>query len=218
MIRGVSEPRSGPPERIRLTGRLLTALIAHAPWLWPLLRRPMRNFFAGVAGSWDQGSPGTPEHLGALAKAVTHVDVEPERIIDVGTGTGVGALFLAREYPRASVRGVDMAEEMVKIARAKVGLDPAGRVAFKVADAGNLPYDEDSFDLVTQVNVPPFFAEIARVLRPGGSVIVVASGGDRTPFYTPHSVLERGFRRRGIEFAAEGTVGSGTYWVGRATP
>ena len=38
-----------------------------------------------------------------------------------------------------------------------------------------LPFDDESFDLVTQVNVPPFFAEIARVLRPGGHVIVVAS-------------------------------------------
>jgi SAM-dependent methyltransferase len=198
MIRGVSETRSGPPERIRLTGRLLTATIARAPWLWPM-----------------QGSPGSPEHLGALAAAVTHVEGEPERIIDIGTGTGVGALFLAREYPRASVRGVDMVEGMIKLAQAKVGLDPTGRVAFKVADAGNLPYDEDSFDLVTQVNVPPYFAETARVLRPGGSVIVVASGGDRTPFFTPHSVLERGFRRHDIKPVAEGSVGRGTYWVGR---
>ena len=67
----------------------------------------------------------------------------------------------------------------------KVGLDPEGRIAFKVADASDLPYDEDSFDLVAQLNMPPFFAEIARVLRPGGYAIVASSWGPQTPFYTP---------------------------------
>ena len=123
----------------------------------------------------------------------------PSGSLDLGTGTGEGALFLAREFPRASVRGVDLSEEMIRIAKDKVGLDPDGRVAFRVADAARLPYAEDSFDLVTQVNLPPFFAEIARVLRPGGHVIVVASIGSATPFFTPAAVLARGFRRRGIE-------------------
>jgi ubiquinone/menaquinone biosynthesis C-methylase UbiE len=212
----MDQTRTGPPPRIRLTGRLLTATIARAPWLWPVLRGPMQRYFAERAATWEEGtSAGSVEHLGALAKAVTHVEGQPERILDLGTGTGVGALFLAREYPLASVRGIDIVEEMIRVAQRKVGLDPSGRVAFKVGDASDLPYEEDSFDLVTQVNVPPFFAEIARVLRPGGFVVVVASGGDRTPFYTPHPVLERGFRRRGIERAGEGTAGAGTYWVGR---
>jgi SAM-dependent methyltransferase len=105
---------------------------------------------------------------------------------------------------------------MVRAAKAKVGLDPDGRIAFRVADAGSLPYGDDSFDLVAQVNMPPFFAEIARVLRPGGHVIVVASWGPETPFYTPEPVLERGFRRRGIVPRASGTTGSGTWFLGRA--
>jgi len=176
----------------------------------------MRRFFAERAGGWDQQTgAGSPQHLEPLAAAVTHVEREPERILDVGTGTGVGALFLAREYPRASVRGVDMVEEMVRLAQAKVGLDPTGRVAFKVADAGGLPYGEDAFDMVVLLNVPPFFAEIARVLRPGGSVIAAASHGAQTPFYTPHAVLDRHFRRRGIHRVAEGQAGAGSYWVGR---
>jgi hypothetical protein len=68
------------------------------------------------------------------------------------------------------------------------------------------------------VNVPPFFSEIARVLRPGGHVIFVASGGAATPFYTPPAVLERGLRKRGIEPVAGGEAGTGTYVVGRAGP
>jgi ubiquinone/menaquinone biosynthesis C-methylase UbiE len=105
---------------------------------------------------------------------------------------------------------------MIRAAQAKVGLDPEGRIAFKVADAAHLPYDEDSFDLITQLNLPPFFSEIARVLRPGGHVVVAASSGAETPFYTPPAVLERGFRRHGIELVEHGSRGRGTFFIGLA--
>jgi ubiquinone/menaquinone biosynthesis C-methylase UbiE len=140
----------------------------------------------------------------------------PERVLDVGTGTGEAALLAAREFPRASVRGIDVSEEMIALAKKKVGLDPDGRIAFKVADAARVPWPDDSFDLVMQMNVPPFFAEIGRVLRPGGSVVVAASWGVETPFYTPDSVLKRGFAKHGIEERVRGEAGHGTYWVGRA--
>jgi ubiquinone/menaquinone biosynthesis C-methylase UbiE len=212
----MSDTRSSPPPWIQAIGRTLNATVARAPWLWPLFKGPMRSFFDRNAPGWDERTgAGEVEHLAALATAVTHVQTEPERILDLGTGTGEAALFLAREYPRASVRGVDFSEEMVRAAQAKVGLDPDGRVAFKVADAAKLPYGEDSFDLITHVNVPPFFAEIARVLRPGGYVIFVASSGKATPFFTPPAVLERGLRKRGIEVVESGSTGRGTWLVGR---
>jgi ubiquinone/menaquinone biosynthesis C-methylase UbiE len=215
----MNEAREGPPASVWLIGRTLNALVARAPWAWPLLRAPMRRFFDSAAVGWDERTgAGSVDHLTPLAVAVAEVEGEPERILDLGTGTGAAALFLAREYPRASVRGVDISEEMIREAQAKVGLDPEGRIAFRVADAARLPFDADSFDLVTHVNVPPFFAEIARILRPGGSVIFVATSGPATPFYTPESLLERGLTRRGIETVAKGTAGRGTYLVARAGP
>jgi SAM-dependent methyltransferase len=207
-----------PPRRTRTIGRLLNATVAHAPWLWPLVRTPIRAFFERAAPGWDERTgAGSVEHLAALATAVTAVDPVPERVLDLGTGTGEAALFLAREYPRASVRGVDISERMIAAAGAKVGLDPEGRVAFRVADAASLPFDANSFDLISLVNTPPFFAEIARVLRPGGHVIAAASLGARTPFHTPEPVLERGFGRVGIRRVASGAVeeAPGTFWVGR---
>ena len=113
------------------------------------------------------------------------------------------------------MRGVDLSEGMVRRAQRRIGLDPEGRVAFKVGDASDLPFDEESFDLIAQLNVPPFFAEIARVLRPGGFAIVAASRGPQTPFYTPDSVLERGFRRAGLEKVESGEAADGTYFVAR---
>jgi ubiquinone/menaquinone biosynthesis C-methylase UbiE len=211
-----AEERTGPGPRVRLVGRALNSTVAHAPWLWPVLRPAMRRYFDDLALGWDERtSAGSVRHLEPLAAAAMRVKPQPERVLDLGTGTGEAALFLAREFPRASVRGVDVSEEMIRLAQAKVGLDPDGRVAFRTADASKLPYDEESFDLVAQLNMPPFFAETARVLRPGGFAIVAASSGAATPFFTPNSVLDRSFRRAGVEPLEAGQAGAGTWWVGR---
>lgn len=210
------EDDGAPPAHTRLIGRAITGLVARAPWTWSVLRGPVTRFFSERAEGWDERTgAGGVDHLAALASAALLVKPHPERVLDLGTGTGEAALFLAREFPRARVRGVDVSEQMVRLAQSKVGLDPEGRIAFRVADAGQLPFDEDSFDLVAQVNVPVFFGEAARVLRPGGSVIVVSSIGARTPFHTPAPVLRRGFARHGIREVENGTTGNGTWFVGR---
>jgi ubiquinone/menaquinone biosynthesis C-methylase UbiE len=212
----MAEQRPEIGRRERRIGRAINNLVARAPWLWPLVRGPVRRVFDDMAGRWDQRtSAGSAEYLTPLATAVLHVKPAPERALDIGTGTGDGALFLAREFPHASIRGIDISEEMINVAQGKIGLDPQGRVAFKVADASDLPYEDDSFDLVAQVNMPPFFAEIARVLRPGGYAIISASWGDETPFYTPAAVLKRGFEKRGLMTVDSGDAGAGTYYVAR---
>jgi len=212
----MSEQSTPPPRRILALGRGINNVAARMPWLWPLLRGPVRRYFSERAAGWDERTgAGGVEHLEPLAAAVLHVSPAPERILDVGCGTGSGTLFLAREFPQARVRGIDISEEMIHAAVAKVGLDPEGRVAFKVGDASSLPYAEDSFDLVAQLNMPPFFAELARVLRPGGQVIVASSWGPETPFYTRPSLLRWKFLQHGIEPVQSGDAGRGTYYVGR---
>jgi SAM-dependent methyltransferase len=212
-------PQGRPtPTHIRVIGRALNNAVARAPWLWPVLKAPMREFFDRSAQGWDDRTgAGSSDHLAALAAGLLHVSPAPERALDLGTGTGEGALLVAREFPLARVRGVDVSEEMIAAAKAKVGLDPEGRIAFKVADAADLPWPDQSFDLVVALNMPPFFGEVARVLRPAGFVVTAASWGEATPFFTPRAATARGFAKRGITEHVAGGAGSGTYWVGRRT-
>lgn len=111
--------------------------------------------------------------LTALATAVLCLPDEPERILEIGCGSGDGVLFLAREYPAARVRGVDTSEEAIREAISRVGLDPEGRVAFKRARSRKLPYPNAFFDLVTQAGGSLHAGELARVLRAGGHLIVI---------------------------------------------
>jgi SAM-dependent methyltransferase len=204
-----------PARRTMLIGRVLNRAVATAPWLWPLIRPGMRRFFDQNAQGWDERvGAGSPEHLAAFAAGLLKIDA-PERALEIGTGTGVGALLIAREFPQARVRGVDISEEMVRRAKERVGLDPEGRVAFRVADASSLPYEDSSFDLVAELNMPPFFSEIGRVLRPGGFVLHASSWAESTPFWTPDAVLRRGFSRHGISEVASERPSGGSFWVGR---
>jgi ubiquinone/menaquinone biosynthesis C-methylase UbiE len=205
-----------PPARIRIVGQALTRLVARSPLAWRLLRRPIRNFFDRAAPGWDGCIAPEGQHLEALEAAVDRLDRVPERILDLGTGSGVAALWLARRFPGARVTGVDLSEAMIEVARGKLDGELSGRVEFAVADAAKLPYGPESFDLVAQVSVPVFFDEIARVLAPGGHAVVVSSLGPATPFHTPPRMLDRGFRQRGLEPVDEGAAGVGTWFTARA--
>ncbi|MGD9736216.1 MAG: class I SAM-dependent methyltransferase [Solirubrobacterales bacterium] len=151
--------------------------------------------------------------LTPLATAALHVGT-PERVLVIECGEGDAALFLAREFPRASVRGVDADEAAIRRAAARVGLDPEGRVAFKAGGPRRLAFPDGLFDLVALLDAPPPPREVARVLRPGGYLLLARSAGG------PEQGLGarlRGWRlrRAGIEPIWAEASGEGSYSVGR---
>jgi SAM-dependent methyltransferase len=203
-----------PPAPVRWIGKAQMRLVARSPGAWRLIRRPTQRFFDSLAPGWDaRVQPDSPEHLAALFAGVDSMQGTPRRILDLGTGTGAAALALARRFPNARVDGVDISERMITAAREKTTEDLADRVRFSVADAAALPFEAESFDLVTQVSVPVFFDQIARLLEPQGHVIVVSSLGKATPYYLPNEVLRRQFERRGFRTVAAGKAGPGTFFV-----
>ncbi len=147
-----------------------------------------------------------------LAAAALHVAPAPERALETECGDGDGALFLAREFPAARVRGVDRSAELVRTATARVGLDPEGRVAFKVGRPGALPFPDNHFDLVAQLDGRVRLAEIVRVLRPGGYLILTRTQGAARP---GGWLLRQRLRNRGIEPVAAGAAGDGSFSVSR---
>jgi 23S rRNA (guanine745-N1)-methyltransferase len=146
--------------------------------------------------------------LTALAAAALRLRERPERVLEIGCGEGEGVLFLAREFPSARVRGVDPSEEAIRAAVARIGLDPEGRVAFKAAPPRRLPYPDDFFDLVAQRDGRLRPDEIARVLRPGGRLILVG----RRPW------LDWRLRGRGFDSLESGEAAGERFLLARLAP
>jgi ubiquinone/menaquinone biosynthesis C-methylase UbiE len=154
--------------------------------------------------------------LTPLAAAVLHVG-RPERVLQLACGDGDGALFLAREFPTARVRGIDADADLVHAATARVGLDPEGRVAFKVGGPRKIPFPDDQFDLVAALDARPKPAEVARVLRPGGHLILAATEGTPLGAGPGAWALARGLRTHGLETLAEERAGGGSFTIARLT-
>ncbi len=184
--------------------RLVTGAVVRRPLLWRLFRRPLRAMFDGLAPMWETRIG--PHHLWALDLALEDVPA-PSRVLDLGTGTGVVALALAERYPEAEVVGIDLSPAMIEEARRKLPADPASRVRFEVGDASSLAYPAGSFDLVVLSNMIPFYDELARVVAPGGTLVLSFSKGAATPIYVAPQRLRRELGRRGFaefaEFSAE---------------
>jgi SAM-dependent methyltransferase len=197
----------------RRFARLTTNAIVRRPGLWRPFRWLMRRQFDRLAPRWDTMLDAA--HLSSFERALEGVDGSPRRILDLGTGTGAAAFAAARRFPEAQVTGVDLSEEMLGEARRKTPPELAGRVCFEQADAARLPCGDASFELVTLVNMIPFFDELARVLAPGGWLLFAFSGGPETPIWVPPERLRSELSRRGFSDFADFQAGAGTALLAR---
>ncbi|MGZ3639006.1 MAG: class I SAM-dependent methyltransferase [Ktedonobacterales bacterium] len=97
-------------------------------------------------------------------------------VLDAGTGPGTLAREIARRFPQAQVYGVDLSEDMIRLAREHAQREQlAERVHFDTANVGHLPYPDGSFDVVVSTismhhwyELEQPLRDLYRVLQPGG--------------------------------------------------
>ena len=151
-----------------------------------------------------------PDSAAPFEAALDRVDGPVRRALDVGTGTGAGALEIAKRFHGAEVVGLDVSPAMLEEARRI-----APGVEFVEGDASSLPFGDGEFDLVAHANMIPFLDETARVLRPGGWTVHAFSAGPQTPIYVAPDRLRRELERRGFTDFAEITAGRGSAVLAR---
>jgi phosphatidylethanolamine/phosphatidyl-N-methylethanolamine N-methyltransferase len=137
--------------------------------------RTVRNSYARWAPVYD-ATFGKITHQGRRA-AVAHINARGGDVLEVGVGTG---LSLETYDQRVRVTGVDYSPAMLRKARLRVARLGLGNVvALRRRDARKLAFPDASFDTVAAMHVlsvvpepERVMAEIARVLRPGGQVVI----------------------------------------------
>lgn len=105
-------------------------------------------------------------------RTATQTDLTGKDVLEVSCGHGGGASYLVRTMRPASYTGLDLNPAGIEVCRTTHNLPG---LQFVCGDAENLPFDDQSFDAVVNIeashcysSLPRFLAEVARVLRPGG--------------------------------------------------
>jgi demethylmenaquinone methyltransferase/2-methoxy-6-polyprenyl-1,4-benzoquinol methylase len=169
---------------------------AKPPYLGPDPAR-IRGMFGSIAGRYDRAntilSAGV-HHLWRRKAVRWSGAKDGDAVLDCATGTGDLAIAFKKSVGRGRVTGTDFTPEMIALARRK-----SHDITFEVADVTALPYADDVFDIasisfgIRNVGDPmKAIAEMARVVRPGGRVLVLEFGQPSNALFR---ALYNGYRR-----------------------
>lgn len=134
-----------------------------------------KRAFDAQAATYDKEMQGS--HARILYPHVVRevVGVEPQRALDMGCGTGALAELVLAEVPECALVGIDLSEEMLECARARLG----HRADLHLGDSERLPYSDESFDVVYCNDSFHHYPEPEkavfeawRVLVPGGVFVI----------------------------------------------
>ena len=150
----------------------------------------VRSMFAAIAPSYDLNNRLHSFGIDQLwrKRVVRMAEVKPiDRVLDMACGTGDLSRAFAKANP-AKVVGGDYTPEMLEIAKRKPAPSGATPIEFVHADATDLPFEDDSFEILSiafgirNVSDPAVaLKEFARVLVPGGRLLILEFDEPRFP-------------------------------------
>lgn len=152
-----------------------------------LEKRRIRQSFDAAAGRYDEVAVLQREIGKRIIERLELIRLEPERILDVGAGTGVCSQALGKRYKRAHVVSLDIAPRMLEHARRRDSWLQRlrSRQSFICGDAEQLPIAEHSVDLIFSNvtlqwcgDLEHTFREFRRILKPGGLLMFSTFGPD----------------------------------------
>ena len=146
-------------------------------------QRQVRRNFSRAAATYEQHDALQQEVQTLLIDRLGFYLETPERVIDVGAGTGRGTALLRKRYPKAQVVAMDLALPMLRASKKHMSwLKPFQRVC---AEATALPLPDHSVDVLHSNlcfqwidDLPALFGECVRVLKPGGLLVYSTFGPD----------------------------------------
>lgn len=128
-----------------------------------------------------------------IAEDIALVAPKNAAVLDIGTGPGALVNQIARLRPDVRITGIDLSADMVQLATRNTA-EFSDRVSIQQADAADLPFQDDTFDLVVTsfslhhwADISASGAEISRVLRPGRKLYVYDF--PRAPFTSLDSAM-----------------------------
>ena len=103
---------------------------------------------------------------------VEKLDIKDKTVLEVGSGRGGGTSYIARYLSPKKITGIDYSKNAIKLCNR---IHNENNLEFIEGDASNIPFDNDSYDIVINVesshcypSIPQFLSEVKRVLKPGG--------------------------------------------------
>lgn len=152
-------------------------------------KREVRRAFSRAANSYDAAAVLQREVCTRMLERLDYVKLQPQRILDVGSGTGWGTRQLSERYPDAQLVALDIAIGMLQAAGSHASwwrkLFGGSRQSYVCADVEALPFAAGSVDMVWSNlalqwcnDLPATLGELKHTLRPEGLLMFSSFGPD----------------------------------------